>query len=251
MRLKYFGIDVKKNNEGFSLVELIVAISVGVIISGAVASIIMISTRMYSRETVNIAEQYEIQTTLNQTVDSAENAQWVALGPTTDSVATKYVAFGKLTGATGSMTFEGEIFTCDYDSAHPGKFNVYMDRYGTGSGLSVVSEKDAGTAIASAAGSIIDEKYLLGEGATSFVVSFVDADKKFINSSDAKLSDKTTVARGFFESPLMVKISMDFEKKSMTGDITKHVEDTVTFRNRFKRSVYLGETGKGYYVPKK
>ncbi len=105
MILELFGNDAKKNNEGFSLVELIVAISVGVIISGAVASIIMISTRMYSRETTNIAEQYEIQTTLNQTVDSAENAQWVALGPTIDGVATDYVAFGRLTGATGSMTF--------------------------------------------------------------------------------------------------------------------------------------------------
>ncbi len=250
MILNCFGTDVKKNNEGFSLVALIVAISVGVIISGAVASIIVISTRMYSRETTNIAEQYEIQTTLNRTVDSAENAQWVALGPVKDGIATDYVAFGKLTGAAGTMTFEGEIFTCDYDPSAPDKFNVYMNTYGTGAGLLVVNEKDAGTAISSEAATIKEEQYLLGEGATSYVVSFVDADRKFKDSTAAKLSDGT-VAKGFFESPLMVRISMDFKRKSMTGDITKHVEDTVTFRNRFKRSVYLGEAGKGYYVPEK
>ncbi len=239
--------EVKQNNKGLSLVELIVAISVGVIISGAVASIIVISTRMYSRETTNIAEQYEIQTTLNRTVDSAENAQWFALGSTVDGVATEYVAFGKLTGSSSDNTvaFEGEIFASDYDSSHPGKFNVYMNQYTSAGPLSIGKEVQAGDVVRNAAASIRTEQYLLGEGAVSYVVGFADGDNSFTDSAVAKMSDGT-VCKGFYRNSLMVTVSMDFEKKSMTGDIKKHVEDTVTFRNRLKRPVYyLGS----YYMP--
>lgn len=246
MLLGYLGIFIKNDNSGFSLVELIVAISVGAIISGAIASIIVISTRMYSRETTNIAEQYEIQATLNQTVDSAENAQWIALGNTVDGIATEYVAFGKLTDLSGSLYFEGEIFTCDYDPTAPGKFNVYMNRY-SGTSLNVGSESEAGGNIESTSDTIKTAQYLLGEGAMSYVVSFVEEDEHFDDSVAAKMSDGVTPAAGVFVNPLIVSICMDFKKESMTGEINKHVEDKVTFRNRIKRPVYLKD--KGYFAP--
>ncbi len=245
----YFRINVKKNNEGFSLVELIVAISVGVIISGAVASIIMISTRMYSKETTNLAEQYEIQTTLNRTVDSAENAQWIALGSAIDGKATEYVAFGKLTGAEGALCFEGDIFTCDYDPTSPDKFNVYMNRY-SGSDLAIGGESSAATVIEGAAGAIKSDQYLLGEGATSYVISLLEEDTRFTDDTTATMSDKTTAANGYFVNPIMISVSMDFEKQAMTGIEKKHVEDKVAFRNRLKRPVYIKSRG-GYYSPMK
>ena len=244
----YCGTNKNLNNSGFSLVELIVAISVGVVISGALASIIVISTRMYSRETTNIAEQYEIQATMNMTVDSAENAQWFALGEVKDGVATEYVAFGKLSGSNdaNSVSFTGEIFTTDHADGSTDKFNVYMNRYTESSPLAIGKEGNAQTVIPTVLSGIRKKQYLLGEGATSFVVKLADTDKRLIDSTAVKPLSDGTVPKGFFENPLMVIITMDFERASMTGDIKKHLEDKVTFRNRIKRPVYL--SGKGYYV---
>lgn len=234
------------SNKGFSLVELIVAIAVGAIVAGSIASIIVISVRMYSKETTNIAGQYEIQTTLNQTVDSAESAQWFALSEEKGggkTVNTKYIAFGKLTGTAPDMKFEGEIFTDDYNAASPGRFNVYMNRYSSASPLVVGSEADAGAAIAAEASGNIKGKreYLLGEGATKYVVSLDTAANRF--TDDSSLEDAGYA--GYYENPIIFTVSIDFAKDSMTGEVTKHAEDKVTFRNRIDKSLYID--GKGYY----
>jgi hypothetical protein len=50
---------------------------------------------------------------------------------------------------------------------------------------------------------------------------------------------------GYYANPLVFNISTDFAKDSMTGEVKKHVEDTVTLRNRVKR--VLDVDGK-YYV---
>ena len=234
----------KNDNNGFSLVELIVAIAVGSIVAGAIASLIVITTRMYSKESTNIAGQYEIQTTLNQTVDSAESAQWFALSEEKSggkTVNTKYVAFGKLTGTAPNMKFEGEIFTDDYNAASPGRFNVYMNRYNSASPLVVGSEADAGAAIATEVSGIKGKKYLLGEGATKYVVSLDTGANRFTDDPSLEAAGYA----GYYENPIIFTVSIDFAKDSMTGEIKKHVEDKVTFRNRINRSLYID--GKGYY----
>lgn len=244
--------DNKLDNDcGFSLVELIVAVAVGSIVAGAIASIIVVSVRMYSKESVNISEQYEIQTTLNQTVDSAESAQWFVMAEdknisTGEVINTKYVAFGKLTGASGSMYFEGEIFTDDFDPDNPGKFNIYMNRY-SGTALLVESEALARSKISAAATAIRGEKkYLLGEGATKYIVTLDTGSNRFTDES-ILLSDGST-AKGYYKNPMIFNISIDFEKKTMTGEIKKHVEDKVTFRNRIDKMLDI--EGKGIYILK-
>lgn len=241
--------------------ELIVAVAVGSIVAGAIASIIAISVRMYSKESVNVAEQYEIQTTLNQTVDSAESAQWFVLGEDKASgvvTNTKYVAFGKLTSVSGTLYFEGELFTDNYDPDNPGKFNIYMNRY-SGTMLPVGTETGARTAIESEASSIRgQEKYLLGQGATKYIVSLDTASDRILEDSSAVLPIRRTSptptptptpqpAKGYYENPLTFNISIDFAKESMTGEVTKHVEDRVTLRNRVNKVLDIDGD---FYVPK-
>ncbi len=242
--LKTIGYRVKEDNKGLSLVELIVAVAVGSIIAGAIAALIVISVRMYSKESTNIAGQYEIQTTLNQTVDSAESAQWFALGgvnknvSTGEAICTKYVAFGKLKGASGSVVFEGEIFATDYASPSS-KFNVYMNRYNS---LTIGNVSDSGTKIAAEAANIKQKKYLLGEGATKYVVALDMGANRFV--------DDTTVTgyKGYYENPIIFDIDIKFEKNSMTGKVNKQARDKVTLRNRIKSPLYIEDKG-GYYKP--
>ena len=239
-RLKIFRRIIKENNEGVSLVELLVAIAVGAIVSASIAGLIVITTRMYSNESTNIAGQHELQTTLNQTVDSAESAQWFTLSQEmngSDVVNTKYAAFGKLKGAAGALKFEGEIFTDNYTGS--GKFNVYMNRY---SDLAVGSETNADSAISGAADTIRGkEQYLLGEGATKYVVALDTSANRFTTFASA-----VDGYNGCYENPLAVKVSIEFTKKSMTGEVTKHVEDMVSFRNRIDKTLFVNS--KKYYL---
>ncbi len=243
MILKYSGTKLQKNNAGVTLVELIVAFSVGLIVAGAIASIIYISTRLYSRESTNISGQYEIQTTLNQTVDSIESAQWFSYKQDmigSNAVNTAYIALGKISKDATGYYFEGEIYTDDYDGVKD-RFNVYMNRYNATNRLSIAApgantlEQNAKTAVESAYPSIKTDQYLLGQDATKYIVSLDIGSNRF--------------SGGYYENPLIFNVEIDFSKRSMTGEVKKHVEDTVTLRNHLNKSLYIEELG-GYYKPK-
>ena len=53
-------LNYKLNDKGLSLVELIVAISIGVIVSASIAALLTFSIRMYRNESVNTSMQYEL-----------------------------------------------------------------------------------------------------------------------------------------------------------------------------------------------
>ncbi len=237
------------NNKGLSLVELVVAMAVGSIIAGSIAFLIVTSTRMYSKENANIEGQYEIQTTLNQTVDSAESAQWFALSQDTLSgsiVNTKYIAFGKLfkNPSDSKILFAGEIFTDDYSSRDSnGRFNVYMNRY---TALDVTSEASAYSAVSGEADTIRgDAKYLLGQGATKYIVTPDNVSARFINTNPSDEDYKAGFA-GYYKNPIVFNVEIDFLKESMSGFVNKHSEDKVTFRNRIDRTLFIGTNG--YYL---
>lgn len=262
------------NNSGLSLVELIVAFAIGIIVAGSVASIVFISTRMYSRGTSNISGQYEIQTTLNQTVDSAESAQWLAYSSRFNEgnkvINTDYVAFGRIFKEGTGYFFEGEIFTDNYDDMVDGKFNVYMNRYkklaiAAPAANGLVEEK-AVSAVSDAADDIRGEKkYLLGEDATRYAV-FIDA--SYLDATTGRFKDYPAApaeapseeseeetetpasVKGSYENPIVLSVEIDFSKKSMTGEVKKHVQDKVTLRNHLKSVLYIQERD-GYYEPAK
>ena len=60
---------IQQQNSGFSLVELIIAIAILVIVTGAVCSFIIITSRNYANGNNDISVQQEAQLALNQMSD--------------------------------------------------------------------------------------------------------------------------------------------------------------------------------------
>lgn len=71
-----------QDNKGFSLIELIIAISISVFVLGIVASFLWQSTNYYRRSSEDISLQMEAQTILNQLKDLIVEADCVAFDNT-------------------------------------------------------------------------------------------------------------------------------------------------------------------------
>lgn len=77
------------DNKGFSLIELIIAITISVFVLGIVASILWQSTNYYRRSSEDIILQMEAQTILNQLKDLIAEADCVAFDNTVEPTVLK------------------------------------------------------------------------------------------------------------------------------------------------------------------
>ena len=240
------------NNKGFSLVELIIAISIGAIISGAVAALMTFSIRTYKDQSVNADMQFELQTTLNQIMDEVMSSSGMVIvqnsgTPLVNEPHTKYAVFGNFNtdvvdSSTGTPTsgkgFKGVIFVAGEPDSD-GRFNIYMNRIekiATGTPQAIATDIYNGIKdeVTESSSSYLDPNpYLLGMNATVFDL-IPDPDNAWINPT----ASPTPTAIEYI-NPIAVKIELQFEKDSMTKVITKHVEDVAYMRNKVKDSVFV------------
>ena len=231
--------ECKLNNKGLSLVELIVAISIGVIVSGTIAALITFSIRMYTNESTNTAMQYELQSNINTMMDEimgasvfvVEQNSGVSLTDPPDSAPgkpyTKYAMFGNIYTPAGATDrkFKGVIFVAPDPASGESKFSIYMNRIdevypGTYSDIRAFAEGHKG---------ISGVQYLLGENATQFAVI-----------PEAKCFDAT---KHEYTNPIEVRVKLQFEKTGWgTKNYSKHVDDVTYLRNKVQDTVYLGTT---------
>ena len=255
------------NNKGLSLVELIVAISIGVIISGSVAALIAFSLRMYNNENVNTAMQYELQTNLNMMMDEIMSASAFAIKQndaapgatlTTDTTGTpytKYAMFGNPNYVIKDGVdehgldvykryFKGVIFVSSPPDAE-GKFKVYMKEVQKEYALNVTvplqdlaeTEYDAvddyfPTTTPAPGATPVVSPYLLGENVTQFVIYPSNLDE----------TGKT------YSNPVELQVELRFEKNGWgEKEYEKHVRDHVYMRNKATVSLFVtdpNDTGK-------
>ena len=235
-------LNYKLNDKGLSLVELIVAISIGVIVSASIAALLTFSIRMYRNESVNTSMQYELQTNLNMMMDEIMGASTMVVEQNTGVALTdtgkpytKFAMFGKVTGSS-TKKFTGVIFvssSADSDN----KFKIYMNRIND----EVVPVADTNPypgalqtfantqyGIVSGAFATDPNPYLLGENATQFIIQ-PDPDA---HSLDA--TEKT------YTNPIEVKVELQFERNGWgTKKYSKHVDDLTYLRNKVKDSIYI------------
>ena len=245
-------LNYKLNDKGLSLVELIVAISIGVIVSASIAALLTFSIRMYRNESVNTSMQYELQTNLNMMMDEIMGASTMVVEQNTGVALTdtgkpytKFAMFGKVTGSS-TKKFTGVIFvssSADSDN----KFKIYMNRINDE--VVPVSEtypypkaleKFAKDQYANVSGAFATNPnpYLLGENATQFIIQ-PDPDA---HSFDA--TEKT------YTNPIEVKVELLFERNGWgTKKYSKHVNDITYLRNKVTDSIYID--GVPYNIKKK
>ena len=86
-------VGLKSNNRGLSLVELIVAVSIGAIVAASITALIAFAVRTYHNESVNTSLQYELQTDINQVVDAIMSSSGVVI--VNNDGRTEYAGFGQ------------------------------------------------------------------------------------------------------------------------------------------------------------
>lgn len=252
----------KLNNQGLSLVELIIAISIGVIVSGAIAALITFSLRMYNNENVNASMQYELQTNINMMMDEIMGASALVVEQNTGSTPgttispddtgipyTKYALFGNpnviiKVGSVYKKYFKGVIFVSS--PAEDGKFKVYMKEVDTKAAAVAMNTTIDLKALASSAyddvddyfptpGTTVTSPYLLGENVTQFVM-IPDPDGHFDSTN------KT------YDNPIGVKVELQFEKNGWgEKEYKKHVREYVYTRNQVEVPIFIKDPNNPAY----
>lgn len=248
-------VNKKKNsiNGGFTLIELIVAMAIGAIVAGTIATLISISIRFYSNESVNTAMQYEIQTNLNQITDAIMGAQGMVIvqnpSGVTNPAYTDYAAFGNFTetrnslGVVTAVTFDGVVFVSGVDSS-TGKIAIYMDRVTGKTGANAIAAVTpvVNTIKSSFGASPLDPNpYLLGQYATQFKIEpKITATSPTVTYASFYTNDAGETK---YVNPIVISIELDFEKDGTGKTIHKHVKDEIYMRNEVKADMYFGVAG--------
>lgn len=222
---------MKNNNSGFSLAELLVAIGIGGIVSTAIASLIVISLRMYNNESVNVGMQYELQSSLNTFIDAAQGTQGLVLKNDTSSWGdpyTSYIVLGKYqkSGTPTAVTYDfyGDVFYALEDSSSTDKFNIYMYHVPSSSPMTGLTSVDGFVNAIVTAADNADKKYLLSKDVRRFLI-------------ECK-SDCLDATHSEYINPLSLDIHLTFGKEAVEigggKDIIRNVDDTARIRNRVK-----------------
>lgn len=225
--------NLELNNRGLSLVELIVAITIGSILAASIAALITFSLRTYHNESVNTAMQYEIQTNVNQMMDVIMESSGAVIVQGSDK--TDYAGFGQfaetrdVNGAVTSVDFTGVVLVSGERDATTGDFDIYMKRI---SASAPVSDSDASVVIQKEANKVktaTDKRpYLLGQYAKEFKIT--------LNT------DSCIVAGNKYINPLNVDVELEFEKDGSGKTINKRVADNAVMRNKVTADIYVDGT---------
>lgn len=268
--MKQNGWRQKQDNRGLSLVELIIAISIGVIVSGSIAALITFAMRTYRNESVNTSMQYELQSNINMMMDEIMGSASLVVSQNGGNIAetgkayTKYAMFGipntdvKVGGST-VKGFKGVIFVPS--KVEGGKFKIYMKKVEAklpDTTKSLKTVKDLAEYEYGLFGDLSGDftKYLLGENATQFVIE-PDPNHTSFDVSDPDPLKHT------YKNPIEVRVELKFENNGW-GDkpYSKHVDDITYIRNKVDEVVYSSLTpavtdtnvyvdGKAYNTKKK
>ena len=241
--------EFKQNNRGLSLVELIVAISIGVIVSGSIAALMVFALRTYRNESVNTSMQYELQTSINMMMDEIMGAQDLVViqndGVSITDVAvnasskpyTNYALLGKFkydsTDHNKVTAFKGVIFVSSTTPESDGRFKIYMNRIDDTLATAVApTDYAVNTCYKKVSDAFASDPnpYLLAENVTQFVIA-PDPDGVSINRTSGK-----------YTNPIPVKVELRF-KRTGWGDKSydKHVDDMTYLRNKVVEKIYLKE----------
>ncbi len=245
---------IKRDNKGLSLVELIIAISVGVIVSASIASLIAFSIRSYHNQSVNTAMQYEIQTNINQVMDAIMSSSGLVIVQGADK--TDYAGFGHFTetrnavGAVTSVSFTGIVLASGDRDATKGTFDIYMRRVDGSAENPAGTGTDAEKAVQDAVSAITSEAvtdkrpFLLGQNAKEFKLT-VETDPA---KSSCIVSAPSESDPGAYINPLSVDVELEFEKDGTGRTINKSVKDNAIMRNKVTADIWIG--GKRYVLSK-
>lgn len=224
-----------KDNKGFSLVELLVAITISAIVAGGIGYLLTTSLRMYNKDTVDVTLQQELQITLNQIVDYAMESETIVAD--FDGNPPEYLALGtfdktklnaQIIWQDGNKLYLKKTTVNDFcKSANPE--NEHYREIDKSEIESLILSKDASS-----------DANLLAQYVTAFKVTGI--------GGIVEIKDETTgaVTEYAYKNPLSVILELEFEKSVAAANKNKKVKDTVYLRNKVTNDIYVNVSGQSY-----
>ena len=220
-----------KDNKGFSLVELLVAITISAIVAGGIGYLLTTSLRMYNKDTVDVTLQQELQITLNQIVDYAMESETIVAD--FDSTYPNYLALGTF----DKTKLNAQIIWQDGNKLYLKKTTV--DDFCLSSNPADADfrkiDKSKIESLIPSAGTSSDAN-LLAQYVTAFKVTGI--------GGIVEVKDESGNVTGHaYENPLSIILELKFKKSVATADRNKKVEDTVSLRNKVTNDIYVNIPG--------
>lgn len=209
-------------NKGFSLVELLVAMSIAAVVAGSVGFLLTTSLRMFGNETTDIELQQELQTSLNQVIDYAMETQTVVVNSSAGS--TNYLALGTV-DKTDSSKLNAEVFFVNNGKLYMCKKTISDYEVVQDTSPRNLDEKVSEIKTNTLSNPDALSQCLLAENVTSF-----NAEIKGITSDGTE---------HIYNNPLSMDISLQFKKRASSKDVEKNISDTVVFRNTLHTKIYV------------
>ncbi len=225
---------IRTNDKGLSLVELIVAISIGTIVSASVTALIAFAIRSYHNESVNTALQYEVQANVNQVMDAIMSSSGTVIFQADGK--TKYAGFGDFQKTASGVKFSGVVLASGTPNPTTGVFDIYMRR------VTDIPGTDASVAVSTAASPLTSPSgdmrpYLLGQNAKTFNIT-IETDTTKSGCIVKPWTDNVS-SPGEYINPILVDVELEFEKDGAGRKINKKLKDNAIMRNKVTSDIWI------------
>lgn len=253
-----------KNNEGMTLVELLVAFAVSAIVLASIATIIFACLRMYGRTSANLEIQNEAQTAINLITDNVMGAKGICMKVPASGENTKCIPFNPIlilkVGSDYNAYYKGtalltniegldsngnpteEIYLADFpNDDYAADYSYDGENYCTLITGAVSEETAAALAFARLEDyrlTLDREMWLLSKHVTSCVVEPVRTTDFFVDT--IYYEGGATEKINYFKEPLTLRVSLAYDKDYGKAQVMGNLEDEVSVRSRLK-SVFIDD----------
>ena len=229
-----------KDNKGFSLVELLVAITISAIVAGGIGYLLTTSLRMYNKDTVDVSLQQELQITLNQIVDYAMESETIVAD--FDGTYPDYLALGTFESASGTGVLDktklnAQIIWQDGNKLYLKKTTVddFCKSANPENKHYREIDKSKIESLIPSAG-VSSDANLLAQYVTAFEVTGI--------GGIVEVKDESGNVTGHaYENPLSIILELEFEKSVAAANKNKKVKDTAYLRNKVTNDIYVNIPG--------
>ena len=225
-----------KNNQGITLVELLVALAIGAIVMAGLATLIGTSIKLYGKSSASVDLQNEAQTSLNLLVDSAMEANGLELVQNSlDPSKTQEVYLGTYVATAGGSVYGreyiGKVILCK-ENTTKGWSEIYLSDYQSGD-----MQGNTDTQIKTNIKTDMTNNataYLLAQYVTSLSVDI--AEKNGLNKDGTAKFD-TSGSTFYYTDPISLEIKISFRKNNSSGETIRTISDKAGLRNRIDKMI--------------
>ncbi len=200
-------MNIKSNNKGLSLVELVIAIAIAAVVSTLIITMITSSSSMFRNESKKIDVQNDMQIVQNQIADALRQATAISVVKYGDSIR---IYTGEINTTTNQLT------------AEYGSETNYPD--------SIITYEDNVLYITSSYMETIPKGYILSENVTDFDISIGENAIAYTEVTTDAAGNSVTVNKSYYTNPLTLDITI----KIGSGKDMKDADMTVQVRNKLE-----------------